>query len=102
MKTNQCVLTLIAVFLTMAVWYYASISVLKTITLFLGLEGTVFLASALSPPHGDMEEMPKGFLKMLLWSFTDGRHLAYPTRYNPVFFYGGLVFLAVSFVLSAI
>ncbi|MBI1990885.1 MAG: hypothetical protein HYS65_14420 [Betaproteobacteria bacterium] len=102
MKTNQCVLTLIAVFLTMAVWYYASISVLKAITLFLGLEGTVFLASALSPPHGEMEEMPKGFLKMLLWSFTDGRDLAYPTRYNPVFFYGGLVFLAVSFVLSAI
>ena len=102
MKTNQCVLTVIAVFLTIAVWSYASISALKAVALFFGLEGTVLLASALSPPHGDMEEMPKGILKMLLSSFTDGRHLAYPIRYNPVFFYGGLVFLAVSFVLSAI
>jgi hypothetical protein len=96
------ILSLLAVLLTVVVKWYAGISVLKAVALFFGLEGTLLLASALSPPHGDMEEMPKGILKKFLWPFTDGRRLAYPIRYNPVFFYGGLVFLAASFVLSAI
>lgn len=99
---STIVLTLVAVFLTTAVEWYACISALKAAALFLGLEGTVLLASALSPPLGRKEEIPRDFLKMLLWPFTEGRHLAYPLEYNPVFFYGGLVFLAASFVLSAI
>jgi hypothetical protein len=94
-------LSLLAVFITVAVNWYASLAALKTAALFFGLEGTVLLASAISPPD-DMEEMPKNLLKKFMWSFTEGRRLAYPTHYNPVFFYGGLVFLAVSFVLSSI
>ena len=34
--------------------------------------------------------------------FREGRWLNYPVNYNPVFFYGGLALLALSFVLSAI
>lgn len=94
-------LTLLAVLLTVAVKWYASIAALKAVALFFGLEGTVLLALALSPPD-DMEEMPNGLLKKFVWSFTEGRHRAYPIHYNPAFFYGGLVFLAVSFVLSSI
>ena len=79
------------------------VAVITAIALFLGLEGTILLASALSPPYEYMElERPKGFLKRLRWEFTVGRSLNYPVNYNPVFFYGGLLLLAVSFVLSAI
>lgn len=86
----------------MAVEWYVGLAVLKAVALFFGLEGTVLLSSAISPPHGDMEEMPKGIIKKFLWPFTDGRRLNYPFHYNHVFYYGGLVFLAISFVLSAI
>ena len=94
-------LILLAALLTGAIKWYASIAALKAVALFFGLEGTVLLASALSPA-GDMEERPKGLRKKLVWSFTEGRRLNYPINYNPVLFYCGLLFLAVSFVLSSI
>ena len=94
-------LTVAAVALALVVKLYADITILKSVALFFGLEGTVLLASALSPPQ-DIEEMPKGLLGAIVWSFTEGRRLAYPVRYNPVFFYFGLGFLAVSFLLSSI
>jgi hypothetical protein len=84
-----------------AVKYYACITDLKVGALFFGLWGTALLASALSPPDS-IDEMPKGILKKVVWSFSDGRRLAYPIHYNPVFFYGGLVSLAISFVLSSL
>lgn len=95
-------ISFLSVLITVAVKYFANIAVLKAVALFFGLEGTVLLASAISPPHGDMEEMPKSLIKRFLWSFTDGRRLAYPIHYHPVYFYGGLLILAISFVLSAI
>lgn len=98
---SEIALSLLAVFITVAVQCYASLTALKTAALFFGLEGTVLLASALSPPD-DMEEMPKSLLKKFMWPFTEGRRLAYPIYYNPVFFYGGLMCLAFSLVLSSI
>lgn len=95
-------LSLLSALITVAVKCYASIAVLKAVALFFGLEGTVLLASAISPPHGDMEEMPKGLINKFLWPFSDGRRLNYPFNYNYVYYYGGLLFLATSFVLSAI
>lgn len=85
-------LTVAAVALAILVKLYTDITILKAAALFLGLEGTVLLASALSPPQ-DIEEMPKGLLGAIVWSFTEGRRLAYPTRYNPVFFLRWLGFL---------
>jgi hypothetical protein len=97
------VLSLFALLLTVAVKCYASIVTIKAVALFLGLEGTALLASALSPPHDEIkEDQPRGFLKHFFWWFTEGRNLAWPIRYNPVFFYGGLAFLALSMVLSTI
>jgi hypothetical protein len=99
---STIVLSVVVVLLTLAVKWWAGIALVKAAALLVGLEGTVLLASAISPPHGDMEETPRGLLKKLAWPFIEGRRLAYPIRYNAVFFYGGLAFLAISFVLSAI
>jgi len=66
------------------------------------LEGTLLLASTLSPPHAQIPEKPKSLLKIVRWSFTEARSLAYPITYNPVFLYGGLFLLAVSMVLATI
>lgn len=95
-------LSIVAIALTVTVKSFVGIGFLKLSALFCGLEGTVLLASSISPPHGDMEEMPKGFLKKLHWSFTEGARMNYPFRYNAVYFYSGLILLALSFVLSAL
>ena len=80
-----------------------SIAIIKAAVLFLGLQGTIFLASALSPPHDAMKlYRPKGLLRKLKYELTEGRKLSYPINYNPMFFYGGLLLLALSFVLSAV
>jgi hypothetical protein len=94
-------LTVVAVLIAAGVKWYASITYLKAVALFFGLEGTVLLSSALSPPR-DIDEMPNGLLARIVWSFVEGRRLAYPIHYNPVFYYGGLVFIALSFVLSVL
>ena len=79
------------------------VAMIKAVALFLGLQGTVFLASALSPPRDDIKlDRPTGLLKRLRWEFSEGRTLNYPIHYNPMFFYGGFLLLALSFVLSEI
>ncbi len=80
-----------------------AIATIKAVVLFLGLQGTIFLASALSPPHEEMKlARPKGLLKRLRYEITEGRNLNYPINYNPMYFYGGLLLLALSFVLSEV
>jgi len=96
-------LTAIAIAVAMVVWRSADLDCVKAIALFLGLEGTALLASALSPPYDEMEvPQPKGILGRILWQFGEGNDLAYPIRYNPVYFYLGLLLLALSMVLTAI
>ena len=96
-------LTVVAILIALATKFIASVGTIEAIALFLGLEGTALLASAFSAPHDEMKVgRPRGILKALLWPFTEGRSLNYPINYNPVFFYGGLVALAMSMMLSTI
>ena|SRR5438105_2617011 len=92
------ILSTVAVLITFVLKSWAHLAVLKTAVLFLGLEGTVLLASAISPPL-DIERPPKG-LKKLTWWFAEGGRLNYPMRYNPVCFYLGLLFMAASIMFS--
>ena len=97
------VLTVVAILIALATKCIASVGTIEAVVLFLGLEGTALLASAFSAPHNEIKvERPKGILKALLWSFTEGRSLHYPINYNPVLFYSGLVALALSMMLSTI
>lgn len=97
------ILTLGVLLVTTATKYFVGITAVKVFTLFFGLEGTVLLASAFSPPYDERKlEMPQGVWKKFLWPFTEGRGNAYPIRYNHIFYYGGLVLLAISMVLSVI
>ncbi len=96
-------LTIVVTVVSVAVKFFVGIGTIKAFALFFGLEGTALLALAFSPDRDEMKvARPKGILKALLWPFTEGRSLNYPINYNPVFFYGGLVGLAVSMVLSTI
>jgi hypothetical protein len=95
--------SLFALAIAAFMYLIVSVAIIKAFALFLGLQGTIFLASAFSPSHDDIKlDRPQGLLNGLLWHFREGRWLNYPINYNPVFFYGGLALLALSFVLSAI
>ena len=97
------VLSLVALAIAVFMQLVVGIAIIKAVVLFLGLQGTIFLASALSPPHDEMKlYKPKGLLKKLKYELTEGRDLNYPINYNPIYFYGGLLLLAISFVLSEI
>lgn len=97
------VLSFFALFISLMIKYWSGISAIEVCALFFGLEGTVLLASALSPPRHDIESPKKnGILNWLKWWRDEGRGYAYPIQYNPVFFYAGLIFLAISMTLSAI
>ena len=97
------ILSFIALFLTIAIKSYANISMINAVALFLGLEGTVLLASALSPPYDEMETTSKkGLINWLKWWHSEGKGNRYPISYNPLFFYGGLLCLALSMSISSV
>lgn len=84
--------------ITFFVWFWKSISLAKIAILFFGIEGTVLLASAFTasghvPPQGNLFRRFVGFFK--------GQG-AVPVSYSKPMFYGGLLFLTLSFIISAI
>ncbi len=96
-------LSCIALFLTITIKSCVGIPLINTVALFFGLEGTVLLASALSLPRDEIEvPNKKGFMHWLKWWNAEGKNYRYPVSYNPVCFYGGLLFLALSMILSSI
>lgn len=94
--------SVLAVIATAAILSLFSISTVRAVPLFVNLEGTALLASALSPPPPDLRDDEGRGLGRLLWYFREGRALNYPVNYNPVCFYGGVLLLAAAAVRSAI
>jgi len=66
--------------------------------LFLSLEGTALLASAFTPQGG--VPPPEGFRKRLRWFLS--AEFATPVNFYQPAFFGGLLFLYVAAVLSAL
>lgn len=97
------ILSLIAVATSASVYWLASISREMFLVLFLGLEGTVALASAFSPAVDELSSATseKGYRK-LLWWFNEAWKYRTLISYHPVLFYFGLLMLAISMLLSAI
>jgi hypothetical protein len=97
LRTFVC-LTIVAVLLTGLVRVFAPLSFGRLLTLTLGLEGTfllafAFSASGLVPAQGSL-------LARVSWFFRPQG--AVPVRYSPPLFYGGLIFLALSFILQVL
>jgi hypothetical protein len=91
------ILSMFSIALTTVVWYQKCLSQLQTASLFLGLEGTSLLASSyspvgLSPPQGNLWLKFKWFLKP---------QKGITVRFNHLTFYGGLIFLFLSYFFSA-
>jgi len=82
---------------TFIIWFWKSISLAKIAILFSGIEGTVLLASAFTasghvPAQGNL-------FRRFVWFFKGQG--AVPVYFIRPVFYGGLLFLTLSFIISA-
>jgi len=87
--------SIVSIVITALIWHLKSLSLSKTIILFLTLEGTGWLACAFSqsghvPPQGNL----------IKWFFTGQG--AVPVYYNRPMFWGGLTMLALSYILNIV
>jgi hypothetical protein len=91
------VMTLVTLVIVSFIWRWKRLSLFGGVSLFLGLQGTVLLASAYSPvglvpPQGSL-------LRVLLWFVTSQKGIA--VSFNQPMFYGGLLCLFLSYVAAA-
>lgn len=97
--TALCViLTLVVLLVTAGVSLWKYLSLLRTMALFLNLEGTVLLASAftptgLTPPQGGLQSRVR-------WFFSQEGGV--PLKFSQPFFYGGLLALFLGALLSVL
>jgi len=90
------VLSIVAILVTGAIWFYRCLAWHRTLALFLNLEGVVLLASALTPTG--LKPPPKGIIEKVRW-FRDEQG-AVPLSYNQPMFYGGLFLIFLAVILS--
>jgi hypothetical protein len=89
------VLTVMTLVVVGVIWWRKGLSFLGGVSLSLGLEGTVLLASAYSPvglvpPQGSF----------FRWVFTPQKGM--PVSFNQPMFYGGLLCLFLSYVAAVL
>jgi hypothetical protein len=92
------VLTVVTIVIVSFIWHWKSLPFFGGVSLLLGLEGTVLLASAYSPmglvpPQGSL-------LRVLLWVVTPQKGTA--VSFNQAMFYGGLLCLFLSYIAAVL
>ena len=93
------ILSIFSALVTAAVWYDKCLPLFKSISLFLGLEGTSLLASAYSPVG---LEPPQGSLwSKIKWVFNPSKK-GITTSFNQGMFYGGLLCLFSSYIVGVL
>ena len=89
-------LTLGAILIAVLVWWLKCLDLIQGVTLLLGLEGTVLIASAYSPiglvpPNGT-------FIKQILWILKPQKGTT--VSFNQPMFFGGLFCIFLSYITS--
>lgn len=90
-------LTIGAILISVLIWLLKSLAVAQGVTLLLGLEGTVLIASAytpvgLIPPNGSI-------VKQMLWFLKPQKGTQ--VSFNQPMFFGGLFSLFLSYISSS-
>jgi hypothetical protein len=96
-------LSLVSVMATFCAFLWFNVSGLSLLALFMGLEGTVSLASALSPATAELRAAchHRGARRLAWWMFESWKYRS-PVSYNPALFYLGLLLLSTSLFLSSL
>lgn len=90
--------TVVATVLSGAIFILWPITTAKALILFLSLEGTGFLAGAFS---ASSQPPPQGTLAQRIATFFEPQR-AVPVHYSPPLFYGGLLLLAISYIVAVL
>lgn len=91
------ILSVIAILVTVFLYCYKDLSAGGGLSLFFNLEGTVLLASSLTPVG--LTPPPKGLVQKIKWFFKQERGI--PLGYNQPMLYAGLLSLALAAIISA-
>jgi len=91
------ILSLIAICITVLLYYYKNLSASGGLLLLLTLEGTVLLASSLTPVG--LTPPPQGLFRKIKWFFSQQHGI--PLGYNQPMLYAGLLLLFLAAIVSA-
>ena len=83
--------------------YLASLTLCQFFQVLMALEGTLLLASALTPALDELSAAaPRPRIRRLWWWLSEARTFRTPITYDPVRLYCGLLLIAGSLVLSVL
>ena len=96
-------LSLVSVIATFCAFQWFGVSGLALLALFMGIEGTVALASALSPATDELSAacQYRSLRRLVWWMFESWKFRA-PVSYFPTLFYLGLLLLVASLFISSL
>ena len=94
-------LVLIALAISFVIWKIKPLTSANLLQLLLTLEGTVFLAGAISS-GGSTEGLGNNLREKLNWIFIKPMKYSTTARFNPIRFYLGLFFLFVGSIVGSL
>lgn len=96
--SNKIIIVLSIIVLIIAFYFYSykCFSLLKMLSLLFNLEGTVLIASSLSPVG--LAPPPKGIKDKMVWFIKNTKGV--PLSYNLIMLYGGLLSIFIGSMIS--
>lgn len=91
------ILSVIALCITVFLYFCKNLSIGSWLSLFFNLEGTILLASSLTPVG--LTPPPTGLVKKIKWFFNQEHGI--PLGYNQPMLYAGLLLLSLAAIISA-
>jgi len=97
----HCLFTIAALAIAVAIWKIKPLAPANFLQLLLTLEGTAFLAGAISS-GGSTEGLGNNLKEKLSWIFIKPMKYSTTARFNPIRFYLGLFFLFLGSVAGSL
>jgi hypothetical protein len=97
----HCLFTIVALVIAVAIWKIKPLAPANFLQLLLTLEGTAFLAGAISS-GGSTEGLGNNLKEKLSWIFIKPMKYSTTARFNPIRFYLGLFFLFLGSVAGSL
>jgi hypothetical protein len=103
MPSTVLLLSLTVVLFSAVLRRLASLTLCQFFQVLMGLEGTLLLASALTPALDELSTAaPRPIARRLWWWLSEARTFRTPVTYDPLRLYCGLLLIAGSLVLSVL
>ncbi|MCD4676752.1 MAG: hypothetical protein K8S18_12275 [Desulfobacula sp.] len=95
------IFVIIAFFISVAIWHFKPLTSAGFLQLLVNLEGTVFLAGAISS-GSNTDGLGNNFREKFEWRFIKPMKYSTTARFNPIRFYIGLFFLFLGSIIGSL